>query len=167
MVVRSGQPTWLCALCALSLLLVTRNDALASDGALPERAVPTAIAAQPLIHALAAFTSSTHLQLVYVSQLAIGKNSQPVAAGLPAASGLAHLLEGTGIEFQFLNDHTVKLFERPVSREPAATPGPQSMASNSSAADSLEEVVVSAMKRDEFLSTVPMSITVLFPEDLE
>ena len=165
--VRPGQPTGLRALCALSLLLMTLDDALAGADAPPERAVPAAIAAQPLIQALAAFTSSTHLQIVYVSQLVLGKISQPVAAGLPATTALAQLLAGTGVEFQFLNDHTVKLFERPSEHAPAAMSDLQSMGGNSSAPDSLEEVVVSAMKRNEFLSTVPMSITVLFPEDLE
>ena len=71
------------------------------------------IAALPLEQALAAFISSTHLQLVYVSQLALGKTSQAVPAGLPATLALTRLLEGTGLEFQFLNDRTIKIFERP------------------------------------------------------
>src|SRR5882757_2082520 len=160
-----GRLTGLCALC---LLLVNRTGALAADDTPPERAILTAIAAQPLTQALAAFTSSTHLQLVYVSQLALGRNSQAVAAGLPATTGLAQLLEGSGLDFKFLNDRTIKLFERPrAARAPAPTPRPESGGSNASAADSLEEVVVSATKRNEFLSTVPMSISVLSPEDLE
>jgi len=57
-----GRLTGLCALC---LLLVNRTGALAAGDATPERAVPAAIAAQPLTQALAAFTASTHLQLVY------------------------------------------------------------------------------------------------------
>jgi outer membrane receptor protein involved in Fe transport len=117
---------------------------------------------------LAAFTASTHLQLVYVSQLALGLYSQAVPAGLPATTALAQLLEGTGLDFKFLNDRTIKLFERPrVARVFATPPRPESRATSASAADSLEEVVVSAMKRDEFLSTVPMSINVLSPQDIE
>jgi len=163
-----GQPTRLCVLYALCLLSASRTDALASDIAPAERAAPAAIAAQPLAQALAAFSSSTHLQLVYVSQLALGRLSQSMPAGLPAASGLARLLEGTGLDFQFLNDHTIKLFERPRVRIPAAPPGPVSTgAAAPSAAGTLDEVVVSATKRQEFLSTVPMSISVLSPQDLE
>jgi len=154
--------------CALCLLLFNRTGAAAAADAPPERIVLEAIAAQPLTQALAAFTSSTHLQLVYVSQLAIGRNSQAISAGLPATTGLTHLLEGTGLDFKFLNDRTIKLFERPkAANAPAAAPRPESSGSNASVADSLEEVVVSAMKRDEFLSTVPMSISVLSPQDLE
>ena len=160
----------LTSLCALCLLLVNRTFALATDDAPPERAMPMAITAQPLPQALAAFSASTHLQLVYVSQLALGKVSQAVPAGLPATTSLSHLLEGTGVDFLFLNDRTVKLFEQPrAARAPAPTPSPgrESTGSGPAAAESLDEVVVSAMKRDEILSSVPMSITVLSPEDLD
>src|SRR5712671_6708852 len=116
-----GRLTGLCALC---LLLVNRTGALAADDAPPEGALLTAIAAQPLTQALAAFTSSTHLQLVYVSQLALGRNSQAVAAGLPATTGLAQLLEGSGLDFKFLNDRTIKLFERPKAARAASAPEP-------------------------------------------
>jgi iron complex outermembrane receptor protein len=159
-----GHLTRLSAVC---LLLVNRTHALAADDAPPLRAVPTAIPAQPLPQALAAFSASTHLQLVYISQLALGKVSQAVPAGQAAATSLTHLLDGTGLDFLFLNDRTVKLFERPrAAHAPAPTPGPQSTG-YSAAPESLDEVVVSATKRDEILSTLPMSITVLSPEDMD
>jgi iron complex outermembrane recepter protein len=158
----------LTGLCVLALLLTNWTDALAADDTTPERAVLTAIAAQPLTQALAAFTASTHLQLVYVSQLALGLSSRAVPAGLPATTGLTQLLEGTGLDFKFLNDRTIKLFERPrVARASAQSRRVESSATNASAPDSLEEVVVSAMKRDEFLSTVPMSINVLSGEEMD
>jgi hypothetical protein len=146
-------------LCALCLLLVSRTYALTADDAPPMRAVPTAIPAQPLPQALAAFSASTRLQLVYVSPLALGKESQAVSAGLPATTSLAQLLEGTGLDFLFLNDHTIKLFERPrVVHVSAPAPHRQSPGSYEAAADSLDEVVVSATKRDEALGSLPMSI---------
>ncbi len=155
---------------ALCLLLVTPTFAFATDEVASERSVARGIEAQPLPQALAAFTSSTHLQLVYVSQLALGKTSQAAPAGLPATASLARMLEGTGLDFVFLNDRTVKLFERPRARS-AAPPGPPPNVGPSPAeaprAAALDEVVVSATKRDEMLSTVPMSITVLTPEDLK
>ena len=111
--------------CALCLLLVNWTHSLAADDAPPMRAVPTAIPAQPLPQALAAFSASTRLQLVYVSPLARGKESQAVPAGLPATTSLRHLLEGTDLDFQFLNDRTIKLFERPrVAHAPAPAPAP-------------------------------------------
>ncbi len=114
------------------------------------------IPAQPLQEALIAFANSTNLHFVYVSQLALGRISHPVPAGLPAADGLSRLLEGTGLTYEFLDPRTIKILERPKVK-PAARDDPEV---------SLDEIVVSAMKRDELLSTVPMSISVLSAEQL-
>src|ERR1700682_5413717 len=154
--------------CALCLLLVNWTYALSADDAPPMRAGPTSISAQPLPQALAAFSASTRLQLVYVSPLALGKASQAVPAGLPATTSLTHLLEGTGLDFLFLNDHTIKLFETlRAAHTPAPVPHRQSPGSYEAAGDALDEVIVSATKRDEALSSLPMSIRVLSPEDME
>jgi len=151
---------------ALCLLIVIRTDSLAADHVPPEVVVRETIPAQPLPAALAAFALSTRLQFVYVSQLALGKMSLAVPAGMTTTSGLTHLLEGTGLQFQFLNDRTVELFERPRPVS-AKSPGPELTGTYSPLLDSLGQIVVSAMKRDEVLSTVPMSISVLSPADME
>jgi iron complex outermembrane receptor protein len=116
---------------------------------------------------LAAFASLTHLQLVYVSQLALGKMSHAVPAGQPAIASLGQLLQGTGLDFLLLNDRTIKLYERPrVTHASPAAPAPEQAAADAPT-DPLGEVVVSATKRNQMLSTVPMSITVLTPDDLD
>ena len=158
-----GQLTKRCVLC---LILVSRTYMVLPDEAPVEKTVPVAIAAQPLPQALAAFSDLTHLQLVYVSQLALGKVSHATPAGLSAYESLARLLEGTGLSFVALNGHTIKLFEPPRAAPVAApvgapNPGRESQASTAAGMASLEEVVVSARKRDEYLSAVPMSISVL------
>ena len=160
-----GQLTRLCAIC---LLLVEGVPALGADDSLASRAVP-AIDAQPLPQALAAFASLTHLQLVYVSQLALGKMSHAVPSGQPATTSLAQLLQGTGLDFLLLNDRTIKLYERPRLARAPPTPTPERTVTTDldAAADSLSEVVVSATKRNQMLSTVPMSITVLTADDLD
>jgi outer membrane receptor protein involved in Fe transport len=142
------------------------NTLLAEDRP-HERLLATAIEAQPLARALAAFSASTRLQIVYVSQLALHKNSQAVPMGLSPSASLERLLTGTGVDFLFLNDRTVKLFERPTF------PGREAGAGGSAAGDhrrasepSLDAVVVTAAKRDEILSDLPMSISVLLPADL-
>lgn len=129
-------------------------------------AAAVAIEAQPLAQALAAFTDLTHLQLVYVSQLVLGKVSQGVPAGLPPSPALARLLTGTGLDFLFLNSRTIKLFERPRANRVEAPVAGRTAEANDPPG-SLEEVVVSATKRDEFLSAVPMSISVLSAANLE
>jgi iron complex outermembrane recepter protein len=116
----------------------------------------TEILAQPLQQALIAFVNSTNLHLVYVSQLAVGKISHSIPAGLPIRDGLSRLLEGTGLTYEFLGPRTIKILERPKVKQPARD-DPEV---------SLDEIVVSAMKRDELLSTVPMSISVLSADRL-
>ena len=118
--------------------------------------LPSAIPAQPLQEALLAFANSTNLHFVYVSQLALGRISHSVPAGLPAPDGLSRLLEGTGLTYEFLDPRTIKILERPKTRQPVRN-DPEV---------SLDEIVVSAMKRDELLSTVPMSISVLSADQL-
>jgi iron complex outermembrane recepter protein len=115
------------------------------------------IDAQPLPRALAAFGELSHLQLVYVSQIAAGKRSQAVSPGLSIAQSLTRLLQGTGLSYVFLNERTVKIFEHressPGNRVDLPAP--------------LQEVVVTATKRSEMLRTVPMSISVLSAADMD
>lgn len=126
-------------------------------GATPQRSndLSTEIPAQPLPRALAAFAESMHLLFVYPSQLALGKNSQSVPAGLSAPDGLSRLLEGTGLTYSFLDPGTITILERPRAKPRAWDDQ-----------EVLSEIVVSAMKRDELLSTVPMSINVLSADKL-
>jgi iron complex outermembrane recepter protein len=116
---------------------------------------------QPLARALTAFTEQTGLQLIYVSALAKGRTSRAVAAGQSPRAALGSLLEGTGLDFEFLNDRTVKLFEQPRLAPPshltAQTPVGPSI---------LEAVVITATKREERLDQVPVSATVWSPEAL-
>ena len=131
---------------------------LPAVGAFPHGSndLSTEIPAQPLPQALIAFANSANLHLVYVSQLALGKISREVPAGLPAPDGLSRMLEGTGLTYEFLGPRTIKILERPKLKQPARD-DPEV---------SLNEIVVSAMKRDELLSTVPMSISVLSADRL-
>ena len=125
-----------------------------------------AIAAQPLSAALAEFARQTTLQVIYVSSLARGLRSHPVAAGLPPADTLTQLLTGTGLRFEFLNERTVRLLPAP-----RATPVPATtlvaagsgtpQASGPWSHDRLEEVVVTSTKREESLNVVPISATVM------
>ncbi len=67
------------------------------------------IAAQPLAEALQAFSRQSGLNVVYVSGIVDGQRSQAVAAGLAATAALTRLLEGTGLRFEFLSAHSVRI----------------------------------------------------------
>ena len=60
-----------------------------------------AIAAQPLDQALADFSVSTGLQMLYDSSLAAGRLSSPVAGEMQPREALALMLAGTGLTARF------------------------------------------------------------------
>jgi iron complex outermembrane recepter protein len=140
---------------SLPLLLIARFvQAHATPGTEP---LPAPISAQPLPQALAAFAELSHLQLVYVSQITTGKMSHAVSPGSTNRKSLLRLLQGTGLSFLFLDERTVKIFERRQSDSENRTDSPPA----------LQEVLVTATKRSEMLSMVPMSISVLSEANMD
>ena len=117
---------------------------------------------QPLADALAAYARQTHLQVVYVSGLVRGQTSDGASAGLPREAALIRLLDGTGLQYRFLNARTVRVLVAPVA------PANKRPVDRRSLADlRLEEIVISATKRDEVLSSVPISASVLSAEQMD
>lgn len=122
--------------------------------------VPGALTAdipgQPLASALTDYAQQTGLQLVYVSEIARGKSSKGAPAGLSNHAALTRLLEGTGLQFEFLNERSVRILAaaNPITSAHTATMGP-------------EEVLVTATKRVASLASVPMSVNVLSSNDVQ
>jgi iron complex outermembrane recepter protein len=113
------------------------------------------IPSRPLGEALAAFASQTGLQLVYVSDVVRHRTSHAAAAGLSVDEALGHLLEGTGLQFQYLTPYSVRIIA-------ATGPGrPASMNMNASERDELREVIVTANRREEDQQDVPITMEVL------
>ena len=146
----------LVAKCALSCCAAVFAFAAVADDDSRGRLLSSDIPAEPLPQALAAFVHQTGLQLVYLSTLAEGRYSQSAAVGLPPAQALARLLAGTGIDFVFLNSRTIKLVPHSLAVRPTEHPA----AHTSTELAALEEIVVTATKREEFLRDVPVSATV-------
>jgi len=120
-------------------------------------ALAAAISAQPLAQALAAFAGQTGLQLVYVSEIVRNRKSHAVAAGLTPEQALARMLRGTGLKFEYLTPHSIRIL--------AAEAAPNVTGSGRTD-DDLSEVIVTASRRDEHLLNVPMTIEVLTGETL-
>jgi iron complex outermembrane receptor protein len=117
------------------------------------RALAADIPAQPLAQALTAFGRQTGLQVLYVSGVVDQRRSHAVSAGLGAQDALTRMLEGTGLKFEHLTPRSIRILveEVPLPRQPTAKLPP---------GDELQEVIVTANRRDEDLQTVPMTIQV-------
>src|SRR5262249_49159398 len=107
------------------------------------------IPAQPLASALEAFARQTGLHLVYCSDLVRNQRCRSVSAGLGVEEALARLLDGTGLKFQSLTAHSVRIIASAETRSPSAP------------RDVVPEIIVSASRRDESLQRVPITIQVL------
>jgi iron complex outermembrane recepter protein len=124
---------------------------------------PTALAAdipaEPLAQALAAFARQTGLQLVYVSGVVRDQRSHAVSAGLSANEALARVLQGTGLKFEYLTPRSIRIL--------AAVVGPpRETTTRIPAGDELQEVIVTANRREENLQDVPIAIQVLTGDTL-
>jgi iron complex outermembrane receptor protein len=135
----------ICALVALIALTAVaqavESDPLSAD-----------IPAQPLARALESFALQTRLHVVYVSRVVRNQNSHPVSAGLSAADALAGLLQGTGLRFEFLTPHSIRILAA------AARPAAQSVPAPEDAQAFLPEVMVTGSR-----IPVPANITASNP----
>lgn len=145
----------------IAIVLFAAWALAATPAAAGQSESPAGIASQPLAQALSEFADQTGLQLVYVSDVVASLKSKAVPAGLPPAEGLTRMLRGTGLQFEFLNARTVRIFAGAAGD---ATPQPSQRASGQSSR--LEEVLVTATHQAEWASQVPVSLAVWSQDDM-
>jgi outer membrane receptor protein involved in Fe transport len=137
------------------------------------------IAAKPLAEALMEFGSQAGKVIVAPSELTTGKMAKPLEGRMEPELALKQLLEGTGLQYRAAPDGAIVI----VRSEPAANtenaPRPelrvaQADANMSSRAEEsaqverveLQEIVVTAQKREERLIDTPQSVSVISGADL-
>jgi len=127
--------------------------------AFESKALAADIPAQPLAQALAAFRRQTGLQVVYLSDVVRNQKSRAVSAGLGSHEALTRMLEGTGLKFEYLTPRSIRILVEEVAppREPTT---------KIPTGDQLQEVIVTANRREEDLQNVPITIQVLTGETL-
>ena len=184
----------LVAMAAASLLVVGVSAATEADAAIKRF---TNIEAQGLEPALKTLARERALQLVYRSEVVGAMTTAGVSGEMTADEALRSLLVGTGLTYQYLDETTVTIVPvatSPAQKNPAqkseakskpiaATPektgfwsrmrlAQAERTSTSAASDSteggpLQEITVTAQKREESAHEVPISISVLSGEDLD
>jgi iron complex outermembrane recepter protein len=115
------------------------------------------IAPQPLADALADFAHQTGLQLVYISRIATGLSSKGAKSGLAPAEALKQLLEGTGLNFQFINARTIRIYSAPAPAAPVQSSDPGASSRyiprrQEPSSDTLEEILVLGTRPEEHVT---------------
>lgn len=127
------------------------------------------IEAQPLDQALAAFSVSTGLQMLYDSALAAGRRSAPVAGAMEPREALALMLAGTGLSARFTSAGAVVIYAgstsavtlNPITATAAPTVGRAGASAEARAyAESVQRQVIEALRQDSALSEGDYALSV-------
>ncbi|HNS26578.1 MAG TPA: TonB-dependent receptor, partial [Steroidobacteraceae bacterium] len=126
------------------------------------------IPAQSLASALNVLATENDLQLAYESEIVAGRDAPAVPVGTPLEQALRSLLGDSGLGYEFIGERSIRIFKAAGATN--TTAGSTRVAAAAGAArDSglLEEIVVSARKRDEALLDTPLSVQAFTADDIE
>jgi iron complex outermembrane recepter protein len=147
------------SLCAPATLLGTAAAVAQSVEPAP---LSADIPQQPLAEALAAFARQTGLQLVYESEVARNQRSGTASAGMSANDALVHILQDTGLQFEYLTPRTIRILPRKATgpRKTSAAPATEEN-------QPLEPVIITATRRAENVQDVAVAVQVLTADMLD
>ena len=131
--------------------------------AIPVMADQTSITIKPgtLEDALDAYSEATGTKTVYLNELIEGKNS-PGAQNASPGEALQQILQGTGLTFQMADNNTAVLKEKKLKpiAEKQENKTQKSTSRQTRIEKNLEEITVTAQKREENIQEVPLALSV-------
>ncbi len=137
------------------------------------------IPAQKVESAFQRLTEQTGLSVIYAPGVTAGIRTHGVSGKLTVRDSVRQLLEGTGLEYDFTGDNTVTLHRAAPSEPTAKGKGkPSAKAARDSSAvatdgtsslkfDGMDEVIVTAEKRDTNLQKTGIAITAVSGTELQ
>lgn len=150
---RSSSPSCVLSLLTAAILLAGTAQVSAATVEQPSRNMGDysfAIAQQPLVSALNAFTAVTGWQVGLPAELAEGVASPGVHGSLPPDKALDRLLVGTNLRYRKLGNHNIVLEKRNVDGTLA-----------------LQQMTISATRQEQSVDSVPSTVTVHTREELD
>ena len=152
----------ICLVVALLFTVGAINQAVA-EGALYKLDIP----AQPLGDALQQLAERADIQIIYSRSLVADKAAPALAGNFALESALSSLLIGSGLSYSFSSKDSVVIKAAPV--EPESSSGNKSSRTPDQKQTKgfvLEEVTVTARKREESLQDTPLSVTAISGTEL-
>ncbi|MBL8270574.1 TonB-dependent receptor domain-containing protein, partial [Steroidobacter sp.] len=137
---------------------------LTATYALPAFALETHefnIPAQVAAEAIDDFSNQAHVQILVAGDKIKGKQLRALLGAYSTQDGLTLLLEDTGLRPQYVGDRSIALVS---TQDLAPAAGKKSEPSSDA---TLEEIVVTAQKREQRLQDVPISVVALGGAELE
>ncbi len=144
------------------------------------------IAAQDAASALTQFGEQSHLQLVFDFDAVQGVETHAVTGRLRVVDALGRLLSGTGLTYEIINDRTISILRdaevgdggatvaRAAPRAPAPDVDPYAEDARSRHAATpvatnplVDEIIITAEKREETLQRSALAVTALASRSLE
>ncbi len=142
---------------------------------------------QPLAEALSQLASASGLEIVFYSSAVEGLTAPTMRGTLSVRAALDQLLEGTGLQYEFMGERRISIRTRPSAqglesrsgerpqsgaRAPDSAPSSndRSVARTAEArhgAHELEEMIVTARRREESLQSTPVAVSAFSGAALE
>lgn len=122
----------------------------------------TNIPAQSLESALQTLARERDFQVLYLTEVVGSRETNGASGALTVDQALETLLAGTGLTYQMIDENTVSIV--PMASAPPPTP-PKTEAVERQT--QIEEILVTAQKREERLIDVPISIVALGADELQ
>jgi outer membrane receptor protein involved in Fe transport len=153
----------------LAATAATLTMALPPQAARAE-AAPITITDGTLGPALVAFADKTKLQVLYTDPAIAGTSTKGAREAESPQSALDALLRGTNLRYEFTNGNTVRIFaandrrsglapNASLAAAQVAQAGAPASGAQTAQRGGIEEIVVTARKREENLQQVPLSIS--------
>jgi iron complex outermembrane recepter protein len=150
------------AACA-AIVLLSGPVALAAD----DSSKHFEIRAKPLADALMEFGAQSGLTVAAPTTLTAGKRSVSVRGDLSPMNALGQLLKGSGLTFARASDGTIAI-QAASSSDPVRTSAVESsLESDRTSGPVLQEIIVTATRREENLSKVPISMTAFTQDTMD
>jgi hypothetical protein len=161
-------------LCLAAVLAIFSWASIIASNAQEPRIVDFNIPAQAVDTALLAYSEQAGVQLIMDATAVNGIQSQGVYGSMNPVEALEAILASTGLEYELLNENTVTILtgKPPLKIEkdkdgsvPNSDSGNGSAGQESDSESRIEEIIVTAEKRDSTLQRTPIALTVI--TDLE